>query len=67
MDTKDDDVAHEIALVLTEASQRGGSPQLSQTPNQKTKGATRSSVQNWEKMVTFYLTVSIAFSYITLR
>ncbi|XP_059445242.1 protein ALWAYS EARLY 3 isoform X2 [Corylus avellana] len=50
VDAKDDDVAHEIALVLTEASQRGGSPQLSQTPNRKTKGAMRSSVQNCEKM-----------------
>ncbi|KAM7257518.1 hypothetical protein ACFE04_013259 [Oxalis oulophora] len=31
----DDDVAHEVALVLTEASQRGGSPQVSQTANRK--------------------------------
>lgn len=50
LDAKDDDVAHEIALVLTEASQRGGSPQLSQTPNRKTKGATLSPVQNGGKM-----------------
>lgn len=49
-DAKDDDVAHEIALVLTEASQRGGSPQLSQTPNRKTKGAMSSPVQNGERM-----------------
>ncbi|KAK3189776.1 hypothetical protein Dsin_029337 [Dipteronia sinensis] len=33
--TIDDDVAHEIALALTEASQRGGSPQVSQTPKRK--------------------------------
>ncbi|KAJ6351776.1 hypothetical protein OIU78_007634 [Salix suchowensis] len=36
-DAADDDVAHEIALALTEASQRGGSPQVSQTPKRKTK------------------------------
>ncbi|KAF9678015.1 hypothetical protein SADUNF_Sadunf08G0167900 [Salix dunnii] len=36
-DAVDDDVAHEIALALTEASQRGGSPQVSQTPKRKTK------------------------------
>jgi hypothetical protein len=67
VDAKDDDVAHEIALVLTEASQRGGSPQISRTPNRKTKGATLSPVQNGEKMVTFCLTVSFAFSLSTLR
>jgi hypothetical protein len=53
--------------VLTEASQRGGSPQISRTPNRKTKGATLSPVQNGEKMVTFCLTVSFAFSLSTLR
>ncbi|KAJ6769463.1 PROTEIN ALWAYS EARLY 1-RELATED [Salix koriyanagi] len=36
-DAVDDDVAHEIALALTEASQRGGSPQVSQTPKRKIK------------------------------
>uniref|UniRef100_A0A2N9IY91 HTH myb-type domain-containing protein n=1 Tax=Fagus sylvatica TaxID=28930 RepID=A0A2N9IY91_FAGSY len=50
VDAKDDDVAHEIALVLTEASQRGGSPQLSRTPNRKTKGARSSPVKNGERM-----------------
>lgn len=49
-DALDDDVAHEIALALAEASQRGGSPQVSQTPNRKR--ATRSPVQNGERMVT---------------
>ncbi|KAE8723394.1 Always early, putative isoform 2 [Hibiscus syriacus] len=34
-DSVDDDVAHEVALALTEASQRGGSPQVSRTPNRK--------------------------------
>lgn len=51
VDSKDDDVAHEIALVLTEASQRGGSPQLSRTPNRKAKGARPSPVKNGERMV----------------
>ncbi|XP_030974090.1 protein ALWAYS EARLY 3 isoform X1 [Quercus lobata] len=50
VDSKDDDVAHEIALVLTEASQRGGSPQLSRTPNRKAKGARPSPVKNGERM-----------------
>ncbi|MCE0481941.1 hypothetical protein HAX54_040154 [Datura stramonium] len=36
-DDTDDDV--KIALVLTEASQRGGSPQVSKTPNRRTDGA----------------------------
>ncbi|WCJ23526.1 DIRP Myb-like DNA-binding domain [Euphorbia peplus] len=48
VDELDDDVAHEIALVLTEASQRGGSPQVSQTPNKKS--GTPSPVQNGEHM-----------------
>ncbi|KAF2310984.1 hypothetical protein GH714_018913 [Hevea brasiliensis] len=47
-DALDDDVAHEIALVLTEASQRAGSPQVSQTPNRKTE--TPSPVRNGEHM-----------------
>ena len=54
MDAKDDDVAQEIALVLTEASQRGGSPQLSRTPNRKTKGARSSPVKNGERMVSIH-------------
>ncbi|KAB5537448.1 hypothetical protein DKX38_014981 [Salix brachista] len=47
-DAVDDDVAHEIALALTEASQRGGSPQISQTPKRKTK--IPSPAQNDERM-----------------
>ncbi|KAJ0035662.1 hypothetical protein Pint_24565 [Pistacia integerrima] len=46
--TIDDDVAHEIALALTEASQRGGSPQVSQTL--KRKRGTPSPVQNNVRM-----------------
>ncbi|XP_050216536.1 protein ALWAYS EARLY 3 isoform X2 [Mercurialis annua] len=42
----EDEVAHEIALVLTEASQRVGSPQVSRTLNRKTE--TPSPVQNGE-------------------
>ncbi|KAG8636582.1 hypothetical protein MANES_15G014400v8 [Manihot esculenta] len=45
-DALDDDVAHEIALVLTEASQKAGSPQVSQTP--KRKPETPSPVRNGE-------------------
>ncbi|OMO53706.1 hypothetical protein CCACVL1_28433 [Corchorus capsularis] len=47
-DTADDDVAHEIALALTEASQRGGSPQVSRTPNRKAE--TPSPILNGERM-----------------
>ncbi|KAJ6771086.1 PROTEIN ALWAYS EARLY 1-RELATED [Salix koriyanagi] len=47
-DAVDDDVAHEIALALTEASRRGGSPQISQTPKRKTK--IPSPAQNDEQM-----------------
>lgn len=49
-DPNDDDVAHEIALVLTEASQRDGSPQLSQTPNPKIEGHVLSPIRN-DRMV----------------
>ncbi|KAK9664259.1 hypothetical protein RND81_14G029300 [Saponaria officinalis] len=35
LDTADDDVAHEVALTLAEASHRGDSPHVSQTPNKK--------------------------------
>ncbi|KAK9289020.1 hypothetical protein L1049_017491 [Liquidambar formosana] len=49
-DAYDDDVAHEIALALTEASQRGGSPQVSRTPNRKRENVMSSPVQNGERM-----------------
>lgn len=48
VDAVNDAVAHEIALALAEASQRGGSPQVSRTPNRKT--GTSSPVQNVERM-----------------
>nr|XP_027075043.1 protein ALWAYS EARLY 3-like [Coffea arabica] len=44
----DDDVAHEIALALTEASQRGGSPQVSQTPSRRTESVMSSPARNAE-------------------
>ncbi|KAA8527473.1 hypothetical protein F0562_034812 [Nyssa sinensis] len=50
VDANDDDVAHEIALALAEASQRGGSPQVSQTPNRKTESVLSSPIQNGERM-----------------
>lgn len=50
-DTNDDDVAHEIALALTEASQRGGSPQASQTPNRRSESVMSSPARNAETKV----------------
>ncbi|OIS96765.1 PREDICTED: protein ALWAYS EARLY 3 [Nicotiana attenuata] len=46
-DDTDDDV--KIALVLTEASQRVGSPQVSQTPNRRTDSAMSSPVETAER------------------
>lgn len=53
MGTIDDDVAHEIALALTEASQRGGSLLVSQTP--KRKRGKPSPVQKGSRTVIFSL------------
>ncbi|KAH0728186.1 hypothetical protein KY284_004051 [Solanum tuberosum] len=47
VDDTDDDV--KIALVLTEASQRGGSPQVSKTPNRRTDGAMTSPIGTAER------------------
>lgn len=47
----DDEVAHVAALALAEASQRGGSPQVSQTPYRRTEPIKSSPVQSWERMV----------------
>lgn len=49
-DANDDEVAHEIALALAEASQRGGSPQVSHTPNRRTDSVMSSPVQSAERM-----------------
>nr|XP_048323784.1 protein ALWAYS EARLY 2-like isoform X1 [Ziziphus jujuba var. spinosa] len=46
----DDEVAHVAALALAEASQRGGSPQVSQTPYRRTEPIKSSPVQSWERM-----------------
>lgn len=54
-DTNDDDVAHEIALALTEASQRGGSPQASQTPNRRSESVMSSPARNAETKVMYIL------------
>ncbi|XP_059668464.1 protein ALWAYS EARLY 3 isoform X2 [Cornus florida] len=50
VDANDDDVAHEVALALAEASQRGGSPQVSQTPNRRTESVMSSPIRNGERM-----------------
>lgn len=55
----DDDVAHEIALALTEASQKGGSPLVSQTP--KRKRGTPSPVQKDARTVIFSLSHDLWF------
>lgn len=54
VDSVDDDVAHEVALTLAKASQRGGSPQVSQTPNRRMDNIRSSPVQNGERMVLVY-------------
>ncbi|XP_024986896.1 protein ALWAYS EARLY 2 isoform X2 [Cynara cardunculus var. scolymus] len=46
----DDDVAHSIALALTEASKRGGSPQVSQTPNRRSDSLMSSPCRSAERM-----------------
>ncbi|KAI8012289.1 Protein ALWAYS EARLY 3 [Camellia lanceoleosa] len=50
VDANDDDVAHEVALALAEASQRGGSPQVSQTPNRRTDTVMSSPIWSGERM-----------------
>ncbi|KAI4301784.1 hypothetical protein L6164_035031 [Bauhinia variegata] len=48
VDANDDDVAHVAALALTEAAQRGGSPQVSQTQYRKAEQKS-SPGQSWER------------------
>ncbi|CAH9059613.1 unnamed protein product [Cuscuta europaea] len=49
-DTNDDDeVAHEIAIVLAEASQRGGSPQITETPTRRADSALSTPARKSEK------------------
>ncbi|XP_077218287.1 protein ALWAYS EARLY 3-like isoform X2 [Tasmannia lanceolata] len=46
VDADDDEGAHVAALALAEASQRGGSPQVSRTPSRKTENTRHSTIQN---------------------
>ncbi|KAL2325514.1 hypothetical protein Fmac_024572 [Flemingia macrophylla] len=48
VDANDDEVAHAVALTLTEASQRGGSPQVSQSPYRRLEQKS-SPAQSWER------------------
>ncbi|XP_028184337.1 protein ALWAYS EARLY 2-like isoform X3 [Glycine soja] len=48
IDANDDEVAHVVALALTEAAQRGGSPQVSQTPSRRVEQKS-SPIQSWER------------------
>ncbi|XP_010243547.1 PREDICTED: protein ALWAYS EARLY 3-like isoform X2 [Nelumbo nucifera] len=50
VDAYDDEVAHEVALALAEASQKGGSPHVSHTPNRTAESTGPSSVHNGERM-----------------
>ncbi|KAF3787698.1 ALWAYS EARLY 3 protein [Nymphaea thermarum] len=50
----DDEVAQAAALTLAEASQRGGSPQVSQTPSRRTDQTRSSPAQNGEKKVMYF-------------
>ncbi|XP_015892697.3 protein ALWAYS EARLY 3 isoform X1 [Ziziphus jujuba] len=50
IDPTGDDVAHEIAMALTEASQKGGSPQGSWISNRKVEGAMPTLYRNGERM-----------------
>ncbi|XP_052188738.1 protein ALWAYS EARLY 3 isoform X2 [Diospyros lotus] len=49
VDANDDDVAHEVALALAEASQRG-SPQVSHTPNRRAESAMSSPIRSADRM-----------------
>lgn len=62
LDANDDEVAHEIALALAEASQRGGSPQVSQTPTRRTDSALSTPARNAEKKVIIQLLPEVFFS-----
>ncbi|KAL7104987.1 hypothetical protein ACP275_07G016600 [Erythranthe tilingii] len=45
----DDEVAHEIAIALAEASQRGGSPQVSGTPNRRAESVMSSPFRHGQR------------------
>uniref|UniRef100_A0A2P2J571 Uncharacterized protein n=1 Tax=Rhizophora mucronata TaxID=61149 RepID=A0A2P2J571_RHIMU len=46
----DDEVVHDAALALAEASHRGSSPQVSQTPQRRTKYTDLPPIRSWDKM-----------------
>ncbi|KAH1037631.1 hypothetical protein GYH30_056798 [Glycine max] len=48
IDANDDEVAHVVALALTEAAHRGGSPQVSQTPSRRVEQKS-SPIQSLER------------------
>ncbi|KAJ7973358.1 Protein ALWAYS EARLY 3 [Quillaja saponaria] len=50
INANDDVVAHVAALALTEASQRGGSPPVSQTAYRRAEHLKSSPVRSWERM-----------------
>lgn len=66
VDANDDEVAHVAALALTEASQRGGSPQVSQSPHKKTEHGKSSPVQTWDKMVFDCLFILVVFFFMLI-
>ncbi|KAL0414702.1 UNVERIFIED_CONTAM: protein ALWAYS EARLY 3 [Sesamum radiatum] len=47
--TDDDEVAHEVAIALAEASQRGGSPQVSGTPSKRAESVMSSPFRHAER------------------
>lgn len=61
LDATDDDVTHEIAMALTEASQKGGSPRVSQMSNRKLGGSMPTPLRNGERMVSFSFVVLLSW------
>ncbi|VFQ65337.1 unnamed protein product [Cuscuta campestris] len=49
IDANDDEVAHEIAIALAEASRRGSSPQISRTPTRQSDSALSTPTQKAER------------------
>lgn len=47
----DDEVAHEVAIALAEASQRGGSPQVSRTPSKRAESVMSSPFRHAQRKV----------------
>lgn len=66
LDVTDDDVTHEIAMALTEASQKGGSPRVSRMPYRKIGGSMLTPLRNGERMVSFSFVVLLSWFYLIL-